>query len=364
MTIPADPVLVELLEQATGEALDGSARGNELFWSTVSKAVRSVPVDEVLAVAITFCGSDSPAMRATGAALVAELCNPGRELVDEALGILGPLLAREVEHDVVEVALHGVALTGLAAGIPIALNFTRHPVAGVRLDATHVLYSCAGEPAAREAIDALIGLSHDRDDDVRNWATFGLGTQIDADDSVIRDALAERLVDAHLEVREEAAVGLARRHDARAFAPVSLLLDADEVSSLTVEASGHLADERLLRPLLELGEWWEDDSDVLRLAIARCDPAARERFDQRTQALVELIRRDFDASLPGRTLGDVRARRSFLELTTELELEWTEASGRRRDGLVIVEQLLARADVQDDPARAAASVLALLDDQA
>jgi HEAT repeat protein len=357
MTIPADPVLVELLESATAEALAGSSRGSELFWSTVSQAASSVPVDEVLAVAITFCGSDSSAMRATGAALVAELCNPGRELVDEALGILGPLLAREVEPDVIEAALHGVALTGLADGLPIVLPFATHPDAGVRLDATHALYSCAGEPAAQPAIDALIRLSHDQDDDVRDWATFGLGTHIDFDDPVLRDALAERLVDQHLEVREEAAVGLARRHDERAFEPVCELLEEDEVSSLIVEAAGHLADERLLRPLLELGEWWEDDSDVLRRAIARCDPAARERFDARTRVLVELIQRDFAASFPGCTLVDVRASRSFVDLTTELELEWADDSGRRRDGLVVVEQLLARPDVQDDPAHAAASVL-------
>jgi HEAT repeats len=363
MTIPADPVLVELLERATAEALDGSSRGSGVFWSTVAEAVRSVPADEVLAVAITFCGSDAPAMRATGAALVAELCDPGRELIDDALGVLGPLLVREVEPDVIEVALHGVALTGLAGGIPIALPFATHPVAGVRLDATHALYSCAGEPAAREAIDALVLLSRDSDDDVRDWATFGLGTRIDADAPEIRAALAERLADEHLEVREEAAVGLARRHDERAFEAVRALLEADEVSSLTVEAAGHLADERLLRPLLELGEWWEDDSDVLRLAIARCDPAARERLEERTRALIELIRRDFAATSPGRTLGDVRARPSLADLTTELELEWTDASGRPRDGLVIVEQLLARPDVQDDPARAAASVLALLDDR-
>ena len=79
MTIPADPVLVELLERATAEALDGSSRESELFWSTVSEAARSVPADEVLAVAITFCGSDASAMRATGAALIAELSSARHE---------------------------------------------------------------------------------------------------------------------------------------------------------------------------------------------------------------------------------------------------------------------------------------------
>ena len=106
--------------------------------------------------------------------------------------------------------------------------------------------------------------------------------------------------DGYLDVREEAAVGLARRGDPRAFEPVRALLDADEVSTLTVEAAGYLADERLLRPLLELGEWWEDDSDLLTLAIASCDPAARERLDERTRMLVELIEDAFDEPGPAR----------------------------------------------------------------
>ncbi len=107
---------------------------------------------------------------------------------------------------------------------------------------------------------------------MRDWATFGLGSQLAVDRPDLRAALLARLDDAHLDVREEAAVGLARRGDTRAFDTVRALLDDDEVASITVEAAGYLSDERLLRPLLELGEWWEDDPELLRAAIARCDP--------------------------------------------------------------------------------------------
>ena len=101
---------------------------------------------------------------------------------------------------------------------------------------------------------------------------------------------------------------------------------------------------------------------MLRLAIARCDPAARGRFDERARILIELIQRDFAESCPGCTLRDARARPSFLDLTTELQLEWSDASGHPRDGLWNLDRLLARPDVQDDPARAAASVLELVDE--
>jgi HEAT repeats len=360
MSIPADPVLVELLERATGEALSGSARESELFWSTVADAVAAVPVDEVIAVAITFCRSDAPAMRATGAGMLAELCNLAHEWAGEALADLGPLLAREDETDVIRVALHGVALTVLPEAIPMALGFVAHGDASVRLDATHALYSCAGDPASAEAIDALIALSSDTDDAVRDWATFGLGTHVATDDDHVRSALVARLSDPYLDAREEAAVGLARRGDARALEPVLELLEADEVSSLAVEAAGHLADERLLRPLLELGEWWEDDSDLLRLAIARCDPVARARVDERTRLLVELVERGFAGSVPAGTLDEVTAKPSFLELASELTVTWTDGDGIRREALWTIERVLARHDVRDDPERAAAAVLATI----
>lgn len=360
MRVPADPVLVELLERATAEALGASARESDVFWSLVAKAVVVVPVDEVLAVAVTFCGSDEPALRATGAALLAQLCDLGDGLAREALGALEPVLAREDDLGVVRIALHGVAATRLPAGLASALRFAAHPDPGVRLDATHALYSCAGEPAAQRAIDALIALSADPDADVRDWATFGLGTEIDADAAGVREALAARLDDPHLDVREEAAVGLARRGDARAFEPVRALLTEDEVSALTVEAAGHLADDRLLRPLLELGEWWESDSDVLRAAIARCDPVERTRFEERTRALVGLIEDGFAAQAPLSRLDRVSVERSRHDLTTTLTLAWTNEGGLHRDAIWSIERVFDRRDVQDDPQRAAAEVLAQL----
>jgi hypothetical protein len=359
MSIPADPVLVALLERATAEAIGASARESDDFWSTIGEAVESVPVDEVLAVAVTFCRSDVASMRATGAGLLAELGNLGSESADDTLGVLGSLLEREVSPDVIKIALHGVGLTGRTDGVPIVLPFASASDARVRLDATHALYSCAGDPPSRDAIDALIGLSNDPDDDVRDWSTFGLGTHIDADvdDEDVTGALVARLTDAYIDVREEAAVGLARRGDERAFEPVRVLLEADEVSALTVEAAGYLADERFLRPLVELGEWWEDDSDLLKRAIARCDPAARARFDERARSVVDLIELGFDESSPGATLDGLAIEPSTSELVTLLTAQWTTASGEEEEAEWEIETLFAHPEVQDDPARAAAGVL-------
>ena len=73
---------------------------------------------------------------------------------------------------------------------------------------------------------ALIALSADDDLDVRDWATFALGTLSEDDGAPLRDALAARLDDEDEDVRLEAVHGLALRGDARAAEPARDLLAA------------------------------------------------------------------------------------------------------------------------------------------
>ena len=156
-----------------------------------------MPVDEVLASAITFCRADADALRATGAGMLAELCNLEGEWGAEVLGILAPLLERETSLDVIQDRAARGRPDRARRGHPdrAALRGPS-PTRGVRLDATHALYSCAGEQPSRATIEALIELSADPDEHVRDWATFGLGTELDVDDGDLRAALVERLSDA------------------------------------------------------------------------------------------------------------------------------------------------------------------------
>src|SRR3954452_12733836 len=67
------------------------------------------------------------------------------------------------------------------------------------------------------AVEALIALSADPPDGVRDWVTFALAVQIDRDTAEVRDALAARLEDSDVDARAEAIRGLARRRDERAL---------------------------------------------------------------------------------------------------------------------------------------------------
>jgi HEAT repeat protein len=125
------------------------------------------------------------------------------------------------------------------------------------------------------AIQALIDLSSDEDDEVRDWATFALGTQTDLDSPQIREALFKRAVDPNdnSNAPGEGLVGLARRRHEQAFDLILRALQSGRAGTLVFEAAETLADPRLYRALIKL----QDDPDYddyerhrLEDAIAAC----------------------------------------------------------------------------------------------
>ncbi len=125
------------------------------------------------------------------------------------------------------------------------------------------------------AIAASIELSRDTDSDVRDWATFGLGSVIEADTEAIRDALYVRLDDSDETTRGEAMSGLAKRKDQRVFPLVLDQLEKMAYWVLPLEAAEALGDPRLLPALYHFKEHWEGEKNwpysALENAIAACE---------------------------------------------------------------------------------------------
>jgi HEAT repeat protein len=107
--------------------------------------------------------------------------------------------------------------------IEALLHLKQHRDADVRYAIVHAL---SGHEDGR-AIQALIELSSDDDKDIRNWATFGIGSQIETDTAEIKNALFSRLQEEDAEIRGEALVGLARRQDERVVAPLLKELESE-----------------------------------------------------------------------------------------------------------------------------------------
>lgn len=185
-----------------------------------------------------------------------------------------PILLGLLDGDDAHLVAHAVSALGhqgLDGLVDRLRPLARHPSLDVRSSLAAAL--CGREDD--ESIELLIQLSSDEEDGVRDWATFGIGTQCDRADAKILDALRARMNDPHEDTRCEALVGLASKKDPSAKQRVYEELGRDTVASLVIEAARHYADRRFLAPL----ERWrtgldpEEDahfSNLLEEAIAAC----------------------------------------------------------------------------------------------
>lgn len=174
------------------------------------------PSEEVYSMAVEYCAS-AIAVERVGALSI--------------LAIWGSRWGSQRELHVperVELALHGlqdpeIAVVRMAAfalanlrergvldRVSLALIQLRDSLdAQVRWAVANGIGSC-DEPAA---VETMLLLMRDEDDEVRNWATFALGRLSELNTVEIREALRARLSDSYIDVRHEAVWSLALRRD-------------------------------------------------------------------------------------------------------------------------------------------------------
>jgi HEAT repeat protein len=159
---------------------------------------------------------------------------------------------------------------------PIVKGFYRHPNVAIRW----CLAVGLDNYETPEAIEMLIALTTDEDEEIRNWATSNLETQVHLDSPEIRAALLARLDDENAETRAEALYGLAKRKDARV---VPAVLREFEASSSEASASSELFDALAALPgyglALALQNMADDadyggDREELQRAIEQCEAYA------------------------------------------------------------------------------------------
>jgi HEAT repeat protein len=162
---------------------------------------------EVLGAAQILCRSSCEQERELGANILGQLGVPERTFPEESVAELLRMLRSETSARVIEAIAIALGHQHDPRAVPELVRFAEHPEADVRYAVVHGL---TGQLAPL-AIATLIRLTQDTEPEVRDWATFALGTQIDLDTSEIRDALAARLNDPDEVTRAEAATGLSRR---------------------------------------------------------------------------------------------------------------------------------------------------------
>jgi HEAT repeat protein len=240
-------------------------------------------------------GSSDPVVRSVGCDLlgcVSDLHEPVRADAASALLRLAP---SETDVEVNWSIASALGSTADERAVPILVALAGHSDADIRFQVAHALPSVAtGNPDGAE-IGALIRLTGDPDPEVRNWATFGLGSQIDIDTPAVRDALWARVGDDGGDVHGEAVFGLARRRDLRATALLIELLDAEEgIHTWAFDAAACLRDPALLPHLIN----YDPADPLVAMALLECDPEARAGRDEFAAALFDTVHRRFQTAEP------------------------------------------------------------------
>lgn len=223
---------------------------------------------EVFNAACRLGVSACPVERRLAADILGQLGVPKRSFPAESTRLLVPLLALEDDEKAICAICSALGHLGERDAVSALCRLRSHPSADVRFRLAFALPSFEGGLV----IETLIGLSSDQDIDVRDWATFGLGTQIDADTVEIRSALFARISDEDEVTRGEAFVGLARRKDSRIIEPLIKELERYPVAEWTysIAAAEELADPRLLPVLTNLKRSIDSTDTALDEAIRRC----------------------------------------------------------------------------------------------
>jgi HEAT repeat protein len=199
--------------------------------------------------------------------IFAQIGIPQTTFHETVIGCLIPMLATESDPAVLASVASALGHRRDPRAIAVVLPFRDHPDAYVRHGVVMALMAHDDD----DAIAALITLSGDESALVRDWATFGLGSQSDRDTPAIRTALAARLDDPDDGAREEALRGLAQRRDPRVLEPLIAALRSPTVSRLVLETAVALGDPRLLPTLRSLRVGLAAPDDILEDAIAACD---------------------------------------------------------------------------------------------
>ncbi len=230
---------------------------------------------EVLEAAVQLSKSKLSKERTLAAVVLAQIGVPDRTFPRESFDALADMLRIEEDEDVLATIAASFNFLDDPEKVGLLVPLSHHPNSDIRYGVVLGLLRSREQAAVR----VLIILSRDEDDDVRDWATFGLGSQLDLDTPAIRDALWERIRDENDDVRGEALVGLAERKDLRIVEPLIDELQSGSIGVLALEAAREIADVRLVPALSELQESWSEDNDrhsqLLSEAIAACMPDVR-----------------------------------------------------------------------------------------
>jgi HEAT repeat protein len=227
-------------------------------WTAI-RELHAVGTREVFEGAVRLCASASAKERVAGADILGQLSAWTDDAIPALMNLLG-----DVEVCVIEAAVHALSQKQDARTIDALSRVSQHDASNVRWAVATALEDLIGDERAERV---LLMLMRDGDTSVRDRATFAVGSLSDHDTPRIRAALAERLRDEDRAVANEAALGLARRRDARAIPYIASAVESSDGE--IEEAAEEITSPDMLTELLKARDA-AGDLVGLKTLIARC----------------------------------------------------------------------------------------------
>jgi HEAT repeat protein len=217
-------------------------------WENIH-VLRMRPSRELFQICVELTKSEVPRTRKIGIDTLAQLGKQPRPFLEETLKLYFDLLQDETNPDVLMSLLYSIGHNNDDLNnvqIEKICSFIATDNGLVKEGLVYALLGINNEAA----IETLIKLSKDKSSWIRNWATFGIGSQISRNNKNIREALWDRVNDKHQETKLEAIVGLAKRNDKRVTEIIRNELMNGEYATLLYEAILETKDLNYL-PLLK-----------------------------------------------------------------------------------------------------------------
>jgi HEAT repeat protein len=242
-------------EELFASTLEGDYE-DDSAWEAVS-VLRLRGTIEVFDLAKRYCDSQDPRARARALSVLAQLGagkpDIERPFKDESVSIAINHL-QDSDTETARCAAWALSHLGTQQAVRHLVTLKDHPDPEVR----QAVACCTELRSHPDAVGVLLTLMEDSDDEVRDWATFSLGSgEVETggvwhyvDSPEVRTAFCKRLEDGYEEARREAIWGLAKRKDA-----VGL---------------------KLLLSQLESPEWWSGDEDAAAELLGLSDATVEE----------------------------------------------------------------------------------------
>lgn len=259
-----------LIKQALEVSDDGEYR----------KRVRELkfnPSGELLGQLRILAKSKVPKERMLAADVLAEYGLPKRYDVECSRSLLSEMILNEDDKEVRKALAFALGHTKVPTAVKQIITWDRGDDEELRRALVTALTNIDNE----EALTALLRFMQDPSEEVRDWATFAVGSQTKSDSPLIRDRLLMAAGDVSPNVRFEAISGLLNRGDSSAVGLLRKELRREVVESWVLELVADCKNPLFLDDLHRIASQ-EISNDVYRRKLEhalRASEHAKPAFD-------------------------------------------------------------------------------------